>query len=80
MILDEVIKAKKLLNKQNVDMKIVVPLKDLNEAIDHLRGAIMIGYPAYHGLPEWDPVRMILERTFPFEEMANEVFDVGFVL
>ena len=32
-----------------------------------IRGAIMIVYPAYYGLPEWDPVYMILEDKMNFK-------------
>lgn len=76
VMFNEVVKAKKLLNKDNVDHKVIVTLKEINEQLNNLRGAVMIGYPAYHGIPEWEPVRMILEESFPFEEMANEAFDV----
>ena len=38
----------------------------LEEAIDNIRGAVMIGFP--QGLPEWDLVRQALEGT---EELAG---------
>lgn len=75
--MEEVVKGKKLLNKDNVASKTTITMKQIIEAQDNLRGAIMIGYPAYYGLPEYEPVRMILEKSFPFEDMANEVFDVS---
>jgi len=28
--------------------------------MDNLRGAMMIAYPGYHGLGEWEPVRLVL--------------------
>lgn len=34
----------------------------------------MIAYPAYHGLPEWEPAVLILENKFDFE---GREFDVG---
>ncbi len=38
----------------------------LNEAIDTIRGAVMMCYPM--GLPEWDPVRQAIEGS---EELAG---------
>ena len=38
----------------------------LEEAIDNIRGAVMIAFP--QGLPEWDLVRQALEGT---EELAG---------
>ena len=38
----------------------------LEEAIDNIRGAVMIAFP--QGLPEWDLVRLGLEGT---EELAG---------
>lgn len=38
----------------------------LSEAIDNIRGAVMICYPM--GLPEWDFVRQALEAT---EDLAG---------
>ena len=42
-----------------MDAKRPLTKKDLMEAIDVVRGAVMIAYPM--GLPEWDPVRMDIE-------------------
>jgi len=55
--MSEAAKAKKSISKDNVDLKVALEGKVLNEVVNNLRGAIMICYPAYHGLPEWEPVR-----------------------
>jgi len=34
----------------------------------------MIGYPGYHGLPEWEPARLILQNQLDFE---GREFDIG---
>lgn len=46
-------------SKKNVEAKRPLTRKDLMDAIDVVRGAVMIAYPM--GLPEWDPVRMDIE-------------------
>jgi len=30
---------------------------------------MMMAYPGYHNLPEWEPARLILENKFDFENM-----------
>lgn len=46
--------------------KVLLTHAMLEEAIDNIRGAVMIGFP--QGLPEWDLVRQALEGT---EELAG---------
>jgi hypothetical protein len=70
------VKAKKTITKDKVDQKIPLNIKELKDALDGLRGAIMIVYPAYHGLPEWEPVRMILENKYDFENVPQDVYEV----
>lgn len=55
-----------LLSSDNVEKKKIIPLEKLKEGFTLLRGAVMIAYPAYHNLPEWEPVYMILEDKFDF--------------
>lgn len=43
--------------------------------MDKLRGAVMIAYPAYHGLPEWEPVVLILENKHDW--VAGKETDVA---
>lgn len=45
--------------QNQVSKKICLTSKVLEEAIDNIRGAVMICYPM--GLPEWDNVRIWLE-------------------
>jgi len=42
-----------------VARKVTLTHAALKEAIDNIRGAVMICYPM--GLPEWDLVRLLLE-------------------
>ena len=36
--------------------------KEMEEHVKLMRGAVMIAYPAYHGMPQWDYVYLILEE------------------
>lgn len=47
-------------HKTQVEKKVALTVKMLQEAIDNIRGAVMICYPM--GLPEWDLVRLELEN------------------
>ena len=46
-------------SKKQVEQKIVTTKKSLLDAIDIIRGAVMIAYPM--SIPEWDPVRLDIE-------------------
>ncbi len=46
--------------------KVALTRKLLRDAVDNVRGAVMICYPM--GLPDWDMVRMLLEDR---EELAG---------
>ena len=52
--------------QDQVGRKVLLTKPMLEEAIDHIRGAVMIAFP--QGLPEWDLVRQALENT---EELAG---------
>jgi hypothetical protein len=68
--------ARKVISKNKVDQKLPSVLKEMKDALDCLRGAIMIVYPAYHGLPPWEPVRTVLENKFDWEAYPTDIFDV----
>ena len=37
--------------------------KEMEELVSLLKGAVMIAYPAYHGMPPWDHAYLILEES-----------------
>lgn len=47
--------------QDQVGRKVLLTKAALEEAIDNIRGAVMIAFP--QGLPEWDLVRQALEGT-----------------
>ena len=75
-MLEEVKKAKSKISKENIDKKVCLDPKILKEAVDCLRGAVMIAYPAYHNLPVWEPARQILEDKADFESMQSDTYEV----
>lgn len=46
--------------------------------MDILRGAMMIVYPAYHGIPDWEPAKLILENKWDFVAIPNDTYEVDF--
>jgi len=72
---NQVEEAKKAISKDKVDQKSPLTIKELREAMDCLRGAVMIAYPAYHGLPDWEPVKMVLENKFDWASFPQDIYD-----
>lgn len=54
-----------------MERKVVLAEKMLSEAMDNIRGAVMICYPM--GLPEWDLVRGSLENSEDLSETSVSV-------
>lgn len=42
----------------------------LNE-LDTIKGLTMMAYPAYHGLGDWEPVKVIMENREEFDEKMD---------
>jgi hypothetical protein len=70
-MLEEAHKAKKMINKDQVAAKQTINKVLLTECMDILRGIIMMAYPGYYGLPDWEPCRLFLENR----ELENPNFD-----
>ncbi|XP_050669405.1 cilia- and flagella-associated protein 298-A [Leptidea sinapis] len=67
--------AKEIISKKHVDLRECMTQKDVSRAMDELRGATKIVFPA--GLPPHDPVRMELDNVEDLAgtQAANEVID-----
>lgn len=61
--------AKALVSERQVSMKVVASSKALEDAINNIKGATMIAFPM--GLPDYDPVRQILENRESLEGAAQ---------
>ena len=71
MMPDEATKAKKLIFKGQVDNKVALTKQMIMDELDIIRGLIMMAYPAYHGLGDWEPIKVILENREEFEEKMD---------
>ena len=76
MMMGEVLKAKKYINKQQVGLKVPLTRKGLQDCLDGLRGAVMIAYPGYFSLPEYEPAREVLENKIDFQYIQTDFYDV----
>lgn len=70
-MLDTAAQAKKVIHVDQIQNKVYLTEEMLREQIDNIRGIIMMSYPTYHGLGEWEPVRVLLEDKEEFFEQHN---------
>ena len=60
-IMEEVTAAKEYISPKRAEQRKITTIDELNKHIQLMYGGVMIGYPAYHGLGEWEPCRVIFE-------------------
>ena len=48
----------------------------INQEIDIFRGLVMMGYPGYHGLGHYEPIRMLLEDEADFSPVTTDWLDL----
>ncbi|CDJ31676.1 uncharacterized protein EMH_0009880 [Eimeria mitis] len=53
--------AKEALSHKKAERRETLQLEAVQETLNVLRGALQIAYPANHGLPTWEPARLLLE-------------------
>jgi len=63
--------AKALVSAKQVAAGLALTVGGLQERIDNIRGAVTMAYPM--GLPEWDPVRLLIE------DPKDEFLQVGWL-
>ena len=78
MMIGHANEIKKGISKNLVDQKKCLTVKMLRDMFDQLRGVMMIAYPGYHGVPEWEPAREILEGQYDIVSSQSEQYDVSF--
>lgn len=76
MMLDEAMKTKNSIYKTQVDNKIPLKKEVMLEQLDVIRGIVMIAYPAYHGLGDWEPIKVILENREDFDDKTDLTDDL----
>jgi hypothetical protein len=69
-------KAKLVIHKGQVDNKVSLTKQMMTEQLDLIRGLVMMAYPAYYGLGEWEPIKVILENREEFDEKMDLADDL----
>lgn len=70
-MLDQATAMKKLIHASNVNNKIYLTMEPMLEQIDICRGLMMMAYPGFHGLGEWEPVWVLLENKEEFDSTLH---------
>ena len=72
-MLDVAMEAKKVVHHSySVAGKKMLTKELFYEHLDNIRGIMMIAYPGFHGLGEWEPVWMILENKEESDEILMQ--------
>lgn len=75
-MLDQSMTMKNMIHKSSVDQKRFLTKELLTGQIDIVRGLMMMAYPGFHGLGEWEPVWVILENKEEFDEKLHATDDL----
>ena len=70
-MLEESMKGKQSIHKTQVDRKVPLNFETIQAQLDVYKGLVMMAYPGYHGLGEWEPIRVILENQEEFDDKMN---------
>jgi len=62
---------KKIIHKNSVKEKRFLTKEELLEELDIVRGLMMMAYPGFHGLGDWEPIWLILENKEELDEKIN---------
>ena len=75
-MLDQAMAMKNLIHKSSVDQKRMLGKDMLWEQIDLVRGLVMMAYPGFHGLGDWEPIWVILENKEEFDDKMDHTDDL----
>jgi hypothetical protein len=67
---------KQYISRNYTESKKITKINELMNILELLKGAVFIGYPAYNGLPEWEPVKQIIEEKTDILEKDEAQFEV----
>ena len=76
-ILKAVEEAKEYISRKRTEEKKITAIHELMNLLDLLKAGVMICYPGYHGLPEWEPCMNILEDKVDILEKDEAHFEVN---
>ena len=60
-ILEEIVKAKEYISYKRADLRQTTTVEQLKEHINLMKAGVMIGYPNYYGLGDWEPCKHYFE-------------------
>lgn len=49
----------------------------ITNELDIIRGLSMMAYPAYHGLGDWEPIKVIMENREEFDDKMDLTDDLS---
>jgi hypothetical protein len=79
VILKGVNEAKEYISNKYTESKKATTVSELYNFIDILKAGVMIGYPAYYGLGENEPCKLILEDKQDILYKDDNNSDVNFL-
>ena len=69
---EAILKVKQSISEELVKNRIPLTESLLSEALMILKGSVMIAFPGYHGIPNWEPLFLMLEEKFDFLNQMND--------
>lgn len=75
-MLEQATAMKKLVHKDLVAAKQKMELAPMQEQVDITRGLMMMAYPGFHGLGDWEPVWVLLENNEEFDANLHNSDDL----
>jgi hypothetical protein len=67
-MLEHAMTMKKMIHMSSVTEKRFLTKAMLQDQLDITRGLMMMGYPGFHGLGDWEPIWVILENKEEWDE------------
>ena len=61
-MLEEAMKGKQLIHKTQIERKVALTFEAMEHQLDIFKGLVMMAYPGYHGLGDWEPIRVLFEE------------------
>lgn len=61
-----------MIHKTQIDRKIPLTFEAIEHQLDVFKGLVMMAYPGYHGLGEWEPIRFLLEDEDEHADLLDD--------
>ena len=63
-----------MIHKTQIDRKVCLTFEMIQQQLDIYKGLVMMAYPGYHGLGNWEPIRVLLENEEENDPAPNNEF------